>query len=168
MDCKKREENKKASVQTHIRSNGGGRPMHTVARLTPCLAQVSVCWDIEGGGGDGGRKWRKRRSRSKKRQQTARSLCGRAAWPLALSPPPPLLLLLLSDDDRTEQNRGKQGRVGLGRTALLIGKTMKMSSSSRNTVTLHKFLLIRGEATKGAMLKDARHDFAVSSWLQRF
>lgn len=76
-----------------------------------------------------------------KRQQTARALCGRAAWPLALSPPPPplLLLLLLSDDDRTEQNREKQGRVRLGRTALLIVKATERSYSSRNAVTLHKF-----------------------------
>lgn len=71
----------------------------------------------EGGGGEGRRG----------RQQTARSLCGRAAWPLALSPAPPLLLLLLllSDDDRTEKNREKQGRVEMGRTLPLIGKTTK-------------------------------------------
>lgn len=137
-----------ASTHTHTLihhpSNSGGGPTCTAARLTSCLAQVSISWDREGaegggkrsrGGGEGGGGGR--------RQQTARLLCGRAAWPLALSPPPPLLLLLLllSDDDRTEENREKQGRVGLGRTVLLIGKTTTLSYSSRNAVTLHKFLL---------------------------
>lgn len=79
-----------------------------------------------------------------RRQQTARSLCGRVVWPLALSQLLPLLLLwlLLSDDDRTEKNREKQVRVGLGRT-VLIGKTARISYLSRNAVTL--FFLIRSE-----------------------
>lgn len=86
-----------------------------------------------------------------RRQQTARSLCGRAVWPLALSQLLPLLLLwlLLSDDDRTEKNREKQVRVGLGRTVLLIGKTARISYLSRNAVTL--FFLIRSELKLGML-----------------
>lgn len=86
----------------------------------------------------------RRKRRRGRKQQTARSLCGRAAWPLALSPLPPLLLLLLllSDDDRTEKNREKLGRVGLWRTEPQIGKTTKLSYSSRNAVSLQKFFFL--------------------------
>lgn len=68
------------------------------------------------------------KKKSRRRQQTARSLCGRAAWPLALSPHPPLLLqlLLLSDDDRMEKNREKKRNLGYGGQSyyLLDGKNI--------------------------------------------
>lgn len=65
-----------------------------MVRLTSGPAQVSVSADrmrdrrgaVEEGERDGGG--------AEGKQQTARLLRGRAAWPLALSSPPPRLLLL--------------------------------------------------------------------------